>query len=770
MASAEDYANWIVKNADKKGTPEFETVAKAYQLARSQSSAGAPVTREQESQAELDRLNKMVAEKGAPVEGMPASRAPSGFEQSEFYQRTKNAPDILTDVIRPFDVGENIGAMAQQAADFGKAGSERFTAGLASGRPLDVVTGAGQNILGGMGIAFSPLSGLTKTFIADPLARTFGSEVGERAQIVSDIAAGPKMVTAAARPIVWAGNKAIEGATTAQNIIRPKTNWLAEAVGEQGPDIVNALRSNVSGVEGAGQAAAPAGSVSFSQFAKALEKYAPQIADDAAATQDALLAARSNMAEGRMAEGSRKLADVVAEPDMQKVGDKLISLANKEKKTSRQTVTGPAYNEFVAATEGQGTDISNITRKASELIDTIDQDAAAVLSRRLKKYQPTSTQTSGVGAGGAEYNIKTGEIPPLATAEDLNDIRSAINDAIGAAKAKNAAADLRRLNNLRQEVDKAVLNSTTFSDEAKAAWENANKVYSEQYVPRFKTGLQENLFKLRGNETAIASEDVVAKFMAGPTEVDQFVALFGKNPEAMNYARQGVEGMFRNAAIKNGVIDSKAAETFFKKYGAQIDALDAQGLNIRNKLNALVKETARVTAPESRIAETRGAIKGGKLPAGASETKTAARVDELVNATSAEDLTALRDAVEIARRRGRFEEQAAKPVAKEFQLPSAPPVGSDFLNLAYRIPIEVYRRVTGKLTSKAAKELGELLSDPTRLDEAADLIEKAVAMKSRQTGRKFGPVTAPPFVGVPAAAVNALAPPSQNSLATQTGQ
>lgn len=34
MAKAEDYANWIVQNADKRGTPEFETVAQAYKAAR----------------------------------------------------------------------------------------------------------------------------------------------------------------------------------------------------------------------------------------------------------------------------------------------------------------------------------------------------------------------------------------------------------------------------------------------------------------------------------------------------------------------------------------------------------------------------------------------------------------------------------------------------------------------------------------------------------------------------------------------------------------
>lgn len=34
MATAEQYAEWIVNNADKRGTPEFETVARAYQAVR----------------------------------------------------------------------------------------------------------------------------------------------------------------------------------------------------------------------------------------------------------------------------------------------------------------------------------------------------------------------------------------------------------------------------------------------------------------------------------------------------------------------------------------------------------------------------------------------------------------------------------------------------------------------------------------------------------------------------------------------------------------
>jgi len=34
MATAAEYAQWITKNADKRGSSQFETVAKAYQAKR----------------------------------------------------------------------------------------------------------------------------------------------------------------------------------------------------------------------------------------------------------------------------------------------------------------------------------------------------------------------------------------------------------------------------------------------------------------------------------------------------------------------------------------------------------------------------------------------------------------------------------------------------------------------------------------------------------------------------------------------------------------
>lgn len=68
MARAEDYAAWIVANKDKQGTPEFETVAKAYQLARSQGAQ--PAQRQEAPEPSVGRSLGLTARYG--IEGVTA--------------------------------------------------------------------------------------------------------------------------------------------------------------------------------------------------------------------------------------------------------------------------------------------------------------------------------------------------------------------------------------------------------------------------------------------------------------------------------------------------------------------------------------------------------------------------------------------------------------------------------------------------------------------------------------------------------------------------
>lgn len=67
MATAEDYANWIVKNEAKKGTPEFETVAQAYRQARE---AGSPEWKGSTNQTGNSGNNFVEAIKNVPGSAM----------------------------------------------------------------------------------------------------------------------------------------------------------------------------------------------------------------------------------------------------------------------------------------------------------------------------------------------------------------------------------------------------------------------------------------------------------------------------------------------------------------------------------------------------------------------------------------------------------------------------------------------------------------------------------------------------------------------------
>jgi hypothetical protein len=660
------------------------------------------------------------------------------------------------------DIGGNIAREAQTAAQFAKEGGESAVENFKAGRPLSAVLGAGQQLAGGAGIVLSPLSGLVRSYVTDPVSRFLGPEVGEKAGMVANMAVTPGGLTKAARPVEMIANTGGRGVNAFENLVRPDLNALIEATGNKAPDVVNTLRRSTSGFETAGQAAAPAGSAGFSKFTSELAAHAPEVAADTQRTRDALLTARSNMAEGKSAQAAADIASAVAEPDAQTVGRRLITTAEKIKEEVKRTLIRPKFRNAEKLAGDAQIDISPVTREAADLIDTIDPDAAAVLSRRLGKFQGETKTTEGIGPGGATYKGETVTTPPTATLADVGDIRSAINNAAVKAKSSGDEAGYTRLMKLHKRLDDAVTSSETLPPKALAAYKDALETYATQYAPRFKTGLQVNLFKIKNGEQGIGATNVIDRFFSDADKTDNFIALYGKDPFAMTNARLGMEGLFRDQVIKNGVIDTKAYQKFLKDYGPQIDKLDANGLSLRNKFDTLANETARVTAPEAAIAETRAGIKTDKLPEGSAKDIADTRVSALVNSTPTEDLTSLRDAVQAVRREGARVADVNTANELKSGLPIVPSTTPSFLNTKFRIITEVYRRVMGRLDTKMAKELGAMLHDPSRLDEVANMLDAAIARKRAQEARVVTGTTAPPYSGVALGAINALAPSQQN--------
>lgn len=110
MATAEDYAAWIVKNADKKGTPDFEKVAAAYQAARSQAQEGSlpeityTYPREGDAEPTVEVSNEIPAPRKYALSEVPGEmlrNAPSSA--------AKVVGDVVTAVTSPIQTTTGIG-------------------------------------------------------------------------------------------------------------------------------------------------------------------------------------------------------------------------------------------------------------------------------------------------------------------------------------------------------------------------------------------------------------------------------------------------------------------------------------------------------------------------------------------------------------------------------------------------------------------------------------------------------------------------------------
>ena len=118
MATAAEYAQWIVQNKDKQGTPEFETVAEAYQIAKSNMNA---IATEQRIAPKQDNSGIMSQLVGAGETALTLGTAATGGVLgtiggglSEAYQQA---------MAGKFGTPEAAKAIEQRAA----AGAERYT-------------------------------------------------------------------------------------------------------------------------------------------------------------------------------------------------------------------------------------------------------------------------------------------------------------------------------------------------------------------------------------------------------------------------------------------------------------------------------------------------------------------------------------------------------------------------------------------------------------------------------------------------------------------
>jgi hypothetical protein len=572
-----------------------------------------------------------------------------------------------------------------------------------------------------------------------------------------------------------------------------KGNTLLDAVEGKGQDIINALRAkNAVIVPGsaptAGEVAAPVGSTRFSALQEKLKEvpgaateYSTQarITDKARADQEARVGDRFQRVIDRVkAKIENGLGSATFTP--REAGEALLAAANKEREMVKKGVIEPAYQKAFTEAGDAKIDVSGVVDQAESILGRKLSDFASETApetvRKLLSFKPKPAPEVPVGKGKLSSRLtKTSEeaLPtPEATLQQLDDVRKAINADIAAAKSSanpTAGSTLRNLHQLHDAIDDAIGKSQALPDAAKAAYADAVNLYRTEFVPRFKTGINANLFKQTSlNEPKLNADDVVSKFFQpkGEREAGQFVEMFGKNPDAMVTARAGIEDLYRQKVVNpaTGEVDLAAQARFLRDYKNPIAILDDAGMNLSQRFDVVGKDAARL-AKIREMADASGNKLAPPLPPGANALAVEKRINELTNNFTPRQMQAVNAVREDLARQAEYQRLAkegrpAGPTGQGSATEAAAQSGLPFPHLL-STPITIFnnvvKRLSGQMDDKVALELARELSSPAL---AADAIEKAMA---RQAGKgKTNAVVN--SLAKPAAIAAAQMPANQNAL------
>jgi hypothetical protein len=521
-----------------------------------------------------------------------------------------------------------------------------------------VGTGAGPlGTLVGAGAGYAGAKELMRLAAGESGGETLPQSAVRQAQNVLEGATMEAFGRGVVSPVI------AKGAEYANKLKNIKLDQYIKAAGNKGEEIVNALRGKVQIVPGtsptAGEVAAPAGSVGLSvlqararQVPGAADIYATKEAQNIVARQEQEVraAAKFDASKQRIqAKIDRGLVNVTPG----EVGGTLIDAAKAEQKAVKTNVIKPAYDAAFEAAGDAKIDVSKVVSEAERILDrklsSFATETAPDTVRKLRGFMPSVPEVEAVTVGKAGFKTAKAPTPPPATPEatllQLDDVRKAINADIAAASSSNApmaATTLRNLKQLHAAIDDAVKSSTTLTDEAKTLYKGALDTYRTQYAPRFKEGINANLFKQTNlQETKIKPEDVVSKYFQpkGESEAKDFLRLFDKNPDAMKIARTGIEDLYRREVTDAaGRVTPESHAAFMKKYAEPLKILDNAGMNITQRVGVVAKDAARLAKIEE-LAKASGNKLAPPLPAGANALAVEQRIGELTKQFTPEQLS-----------------------------------------------------------------------------------------------------------------------------------
>ena len=228
---------------------------------------------------------------------------------------------------------------------------------------------------------------------------------------------------------------------------------------------------------------------------------------------------------------------------------------------------------------------------AGEQASDIFKTFPSIYNRVRAKFRPTEVEASPILTAEGKPMTEGGIKFSAATVEDLDSLKREINKQL---RKTSEPADIRLLSELKARVGGHIDN---LDPDFVAAYRNADSSYFQ------KVGLPFNSETLKAVDRKKFVEQIVPAIIGNKSNVDDFIRATGE--DGVRVARDAFYDSFSRAALKNDVIDPKAANKWLSKNQggmSLVPGLEDELRGASNNVSALIAERNRLDAAFKQVA------------------------------------------------------------------------------------------------------------------------------------------------------------------------
>ena len=286
-------------------------------------------------------------------------------------------------------------------------------------------------------------------------------------------------------------------------------------------------------------------------------------------------------------------------------GQRVSALVAAKEDAAYKTVK-PLYTEAfdiakqknVELPAGSVDDIFNFV--AGEQASDIFKTFPSIYNRVRAKFRPTEVEASPILTAEGKPMTEGGVKFSAATVEDLDSLKREINKQL---RKTSEPADIRLLSELKARVGGHIDN---LDPDFVQAYKNADASYFQ------KVGLPFNSETLKAVDRKKFVEQIAPAIIGNKSNVDDFIRATGE--DGVRVARDAFYDSFSRAALKNDVIDPKAANKWLSKNQGGMSLVPGLEDELRaasNDVSALLAERNRLDAAFKKVAGDQIVSSGG---------------------------------------------------------------------------------------------------------------------------------------------------------------